>query len=181
MSAISTRRALSSVYAGAVAVNSAFGGSLDNFKPALDYFHKLAANAPIVPKQTSYARVVSGEIPILFDYDFNAYRAKYSEKGNFEFVIPCEGTLTIPYVMSLVKGAPHKANGEKLLDFVLSDKGQSMWAKAYLRPARNVPLPPEVAARFLPAADYARAKSVDYAKMEAKEKSFADAYLAQGQ
>ncbi|HWT35994.1 MAG TPA: extracellular solute-binding protein, partial [Paraburkholderia sp.] len=52
-------------YAGAVAVNQALGGSLDNFKPALDWFHKLKANAPIVPKQTAYARVMSGEIPIL--------------------------------------------------------------------------------------------------------------------
>ena len=51
-----------------------------------------------MPKQTSYARVVSGEIPILFDYDFNAYRAKYSENGHFEFVIPCEGTVVFPYV-----------------------------------------------------------------------------------
>lgn len=42
----------------------------------------LAENDPIVPKQTSYARVVSGEIPILFDYDFNAYRGNYEEGGN---------------------------------------------------------------------------------------------------
>ena len=78
-------------YVGAVAVNLALGGSQSNFDPALSFFKDLRKNDPIVPKQTSYARVVSGEIPILFDYDFNAYRAKYTEKGNFEFVIPCEG------------------------------------------------------------------------------------------
>ena len=39
-----------------------------------------------------------------------------------------------------------------MLDFVLSDKGQAIWANAYLRPARNVPLPEDVAkAKFLPA------------------------------
>jgi putative spermidine/putrescine transport system substrate-binding protein len=59
-------------YAGAVAVNRALGGSLDDFTPAIEYFKALAKNDPIVPKQTSYARVLSGEIPILFDYDFNA-------------------------------------------------------------------------------------------------------------
>ena len=64
-------------YAGAVAANIAFGGDLNNFDPAIKYFNDLAKNSPIVPKQTSYARVVSGEIPILFDYDFNAYRGKY--------------------------------------------------------------------------------------------------------
>ena len=75
-------------YAGAVAVNRAMGGSLDNFDPGINYFKKLAKNDPIVPKQTSYARVLSGEIPILFDYDFNAYRGKYKDKANVVFVIP---------------------------------------------------------------------------------------------
>lgn len=164
-------------YVGAVAVNGAMGGTMEDFKPGLDYFKKLQANQPIVPKQTSYARVVSGEIPILFDYDFNAYRAKYSEKGDFAFVIPCEGTVVVPYVMTMVKGAPHPEAAKKILDYVLSDKGQAMWAKAYLRPARNVALPPDVASRFLPAADYARAKPVDYARMEAAQKGFSDAYL----
>ena len=50
------------------------GGDLDNFAPAIDYFQKLAKNAPIVPKQTAYARVLSGELPILVDYDFNAIK-----------------------------------------------------------------------------------------------------------
>ena len=40
-------------YAGAVAVNRAFGGDLGNFDPAIDYFAKLAENDPIVPKQTA--------------------------------------------------------------------------------------------------------------------------------
>lgn len=44
-------------YVGAVAVNQARGGSLDNFGPAIEYFKALQKNDPIVPKQTSYARV----------------------------------------------------------------------------------------------------------------------------
>src|SRR5450830_1387591 len=120
-------------YVGAVAINQARGGSLDNFGPAIDYFKALQKNEPIVPKQTSYARVLSGEIAILLDYDFNAYRAKYKDQANVQFVIPTEGTLVVPYVMSLVANAPHADNGRKVLDFVLSDEGQALWAKAYLR------------------------------------------------
>ncbi|HDL16805.1 MAG TPA: extracellular solute-binding protein, partial [Rhizobiales bacterium] len=52
-------------YAGAVAINRALGGSLDDFTPVINYFKALAKNKPIIPKQTSYARVLSGEIPIL--------------------------------------------------------------------------------------------------------------------
>ena len=164
-------------YVGAVAVNQARGGTLDNFGPAIDYFKQLKKNDPIVPKQTSYARVLSGEIAILLDYDFNAYRAKYKDKANVQFVIPAEGTVVVPYVMSLVNKAPHAADAKKVLDFVLSDEGQTIWANAYLRPVRNISMPKDVQARFLPASEYARAKTVDYDKMAASQKAFSDRYL----
>jgi putative spermidine/putrescine transport system substrate-binding protein len=166
-------------YAGAVAANLAFGGDLGNFNPAIDYFKDLAKNDPIVPKQTSYARVVSGEIPILFDYDFNAYRGKYEEDGKFEFVLPCEGSVRVPYVMSLVKDAPHPELGKRVLDFILSDAGQAIWTNAYLQPSRPVKLPAEVAAKFLPASDYARAVAVDYAEMEKAQAGFGERYLSE--
>jgi putative spermidine/putrescine transport system substrate-binding protein len=166
-------------YVGTVAVNLALGGSPENFGPALDFFKQLQKNQPIVPKQTSYARVVSGEIPILFDYDFNAYRAKYTEKGSFEFVIPCEGSVIFPYVIGLVKNAPHKDKAKKVLDYILSDKGQAIWTNAYLRPARPIPLSQEIKAKFLPDTDYARAKNVDWGQMETVQKAFTDRYLAE--
>jgi len=166
-------------YVGVVAVNNSLGGNENNFTPAIEFFKGLKKNDAIVPKQTSYARVVSGEIPILFDYDFNAYRAKYTEKGNFEFVIPCEGSVVFPYVVSLVKNAPDKEKAKKVLDYLLSDKGQAIWTNAYLRPARPIELPAAVKAKFLPDSDYARAKSVDWAKLESVQKGFTDRYLAE--
>ena len=164
-------------YVSAVAINRAMGGDLDDFTPAIDYFKKLAGNSPIVPKQTAYARVLSGELPILVDYDFNAYRARYKDQANVAFVIPSEGSISVPYVMSVVENAPHRANAEKVLDFVLSDKGQALWANAYLRPVRPVQMPAEVAARFLPESDYARSGVVDYQKMAAVQEAFAARYL----
>ncbi len=166
-------------YVGAVAINQARGGSLDNFGPAIDYFIALQKNDPIVPKQTSYARVLSGEIPILLDYDFNAYRAKYKDHANVEFVIPAEGTVLVPYVMSLVNKGPNPENGKKVLDFVLSDEGQALWANAYLRPVRASAMTKESQAHFLPDSDYARAVAVDYSKMAEVQKAFSDAYLKQ--
>jgi putative spermidine/putrescine transport system substrate-binding protein len=166
-------------YVGVVAANMALGGTLDDFGPALRYFKALAANDPIVPKQTSYARVLSGEIPILLDYDFNAYRARYKDGADVAFVIPAEGTVAVPYVMSLVKGAPHEANGRKVLDFVLSDEGQAIWADAYLRPVRAAAMSEAAKAKFLPDSDYARVKSVDFDKMAAAQKSFTERYLAE--
>ncbi|HEA69610.1 MAG TPA: extracellular solute-binding protein [Desulfobacterales bacterium] len=164
-------------YTGATAVNIALGGTLDNFDPGINFFKKLKKNKPIVPKQTSYARVLSGEIPILFDYDFNAYRGKYKDKANIEFVIPAEGTIMAPYVMSLVKNSPDPQNGKKILDFVLSDKGQAIWANAFLRPVRASAMSSKVAAMFLPESEYKRVKAVDWQKMSAVQKTFRDRYL----
>ncbi len=168
-------------YVGAVAINNARGGTLDNFTPAIEYFKALKKNEPIVPKQTSYARVLSGEIAILLDYDFNAYRAKYKDKANVEFVIPAEGTAVVPYVMSLVAKAPNADNGKKALDFMMSNEGQAIWANAFLRPVRAAGMSKEAQARFLPAADYARAKTLDYAKMAEVQKAFSERYLREAQ
>ncbi|WP_438765721.1 ABC transporter substrate-binding protein [Kushneria sp. TE3] len=163
-------------YVSAVAVNGALGGSLDDFSPALEWFETLQDNDPIVPKQTAYARVLSGEIPILLDYDFNAYRARYDDKANVEFVIPDEGTITVPYVMSLVANGPHAEAGQKVLDYVLSDKGQAIWANAYLRPVRPEAASEEAQAKFLPESDYARAETVDYGHMAEVQRDFANRY-----
>lgn len=166
-------------YVGAVAVNQALGGTLDNFTPGINFFKALQKNQPIVPKQTSYARLISGEIPILFGYDFDAYRAKYKDKANIAFVIPTEGTLTVPYVVSMVKNGPNQANAKKVLDFLLSDEGQAIWANAYLRPVRASAISKDAESRFLPATEYARAKSVDYGKMADVQRSFSERYLAE--
>src|SRR5260370_27803155 len=143
-------------YAGAVAVNQALGGSLDDFGPAIGYFKRLLKNDPIVPKQTSYARVLSGEIPILVDYDFNAYRAKYKDQANVEFVIPAEGTLAVPYVISLVTDAPHDQNGRKMLDFLLADAGLGLWGHALLLPVRCAAHSTHANAHLLPGSKCAR-------------------------
>jgi putative spermidine/putrescine transport system substrate-binding protein len=164
-------------YAGAVAVNLAMGGTLDDFAPGIEFFQKLKENHPIIPKQTSYARVLSGEIPILFDYDFNAYRGKYKDNANVEFVIPAEGTIVVPYVMSLVNNSPHTEEGKQVLDFIMSDKGQAVWANAFLKPVRSSALSEEAAAKFLPESEYERAKPIDYAKMAEVQNGFTERYL----
>ena len=163
-------------YAAATAANLALGGTTSDWGPGIKYFKDLKKNRPIVPLQTSYARVLSGEIPIMFDYDFNTLRAKYKDKCNCVFVIPQEGTIVLPYVMSLVKGGPHPENAKKVLDYLMSDKGQAIWANAYLRPIRASAMTPDIAAKFPPADEYKRAKVIDYAKMEAGQNTFRDLY-----
>lgn len=166
--------------AAGIAINRALGGSLDDFTPAMKWFKAMAGNDAIVPKQTSYARVVSGEIPILIDYDFNAYRAQYTDKANARFVIPKEGSLIVPYVIGLVKGAPNQANAKKVLDFLLTDKGQAVFANAYVRPIRPEAASAEARTKFLPDADYQRASGIDFRKVAQVQDAFIKRYLAEG-
>lgn len=166
-------------FVGVTAINEALGGNYQNYDPAIAYLKALAKNDAIVPKQTAYARVLSGEIPILLDYDLDAYRAKYHDKAPVEFVIPTEGTVTFPYVMALVAHDPNEANAKKVLDFVLSDRGQQIWAQAYLRPVVASAMTPELSAKFLPASDYARAKPLDLAALATAQKAFIPRYQAE--
>jgi len=159
-----------------MAINLALGGTYDNLDPAIKYFKELAKNQPIVPKQTSYARVISGEIPILLDYDFNAYRGQYKDNAPVQFVIPKEGTLVFPYVMGLVNKGPNPDNGKKVLDFVLSDESQAMWGNAYLRPVFADRLSAEAKAKFLPDAEYARAKAVDLKSLAKAQAQIVERY-----
>jgi putative spermidine/putrescine transport system substrate-binding protein len=161
---------------GVMAINLALGGTYDNLDPAIKFFKELAKNQPIVPKQTSYARVISGEIPILLDYDFNAYRGQYTDKAPVQFVIPKEGTLVFPYVMALVNKGPNPDNGKKVLDFVLSDESQAMWGNAYLRPVFADRLSAEAKAKFLPDAEYARAKAVDLKSLAKAQPQIVERY-----
>jgi putative spermidine/putrescine transport system substrate-binding protein len=64
-----------------------------------------------------------------------------------------------------------------VLDFVLSDEGQKIWANAFLRPVRASAMSKEAAAKFLPASEYARAKSVDFHKMADRQQAFGQQYL----
>ena len=161
---------------GVMAVNLALGGSYENLDPAIKFLKQLQANQPIVPKQTSYARVVSGEMPILLDYDFNAYRAQYTDKAPVKFVIPKEGTVVMPYVIGLVKNAPNVANGQKVLDFVISPESQKMWGDAFLRPVFAEFMSAESKAKFLPDSEYARAKPIDLQKLADAQKQIIDRY-----
>jgi len=78
----------------------------------------------------------------------------------------------VPYVMSLVKNGPNPDGAKKVLDHLLTDKGQTVWANAFLRPVRPKTMSREAQDRFLPAAEYARAKTIDYARMAAVQDAF---------
>ena len=158
-------------------VNTLFGGDEKNFKPGLDYFKKLDANVLSYPRESIYNAVLRGEIPIWINADGNGYKMKHSDGGPIEIVIPAEGTFSMPLVMGMVKGAPHPEQTKKYFDWLLTPEAQAEFSKGFFRPVVEGAMPSEVAAKFLPAAEYARAKNLDLAKMAAASDALKKAWL----
>jgi putative spermidine/putrescine transport system substrate-binding protein len=148
-------------------LNTLMGGNEKDFKPGLAYLKKLDANVSSYPRESIYNGVLRGEVPIWINADGNGYKMKYVDGGPVEVVIPSEGTFTMPLVMGLVKGAPHKAEAKKYLDWLLTAPAQAEFAKAYFLPVLPGATPKEIAAHFLPANEYKRARALDLAKMAA--------------
>jgi putative spermidine/putrescine transport system substrate-binding protein len=166
-------------YSVSTAANLALGGSLDNWDPGIEYLSTLYDNGLILPAQTATAMVQQGEIPILIDADFNGYKLRNIDDAPVEVVIPCEGTLSIPYVMSLVKDAPRPEAGQALLDFVLSDEGQRLFAESFLRPVRNIDLDPAIAEQMLPESEYEQVIVPDFAQMREVQNDFINRWQAE--
>ncbi len=159
-------------YSAVVAVNEAMGGSLNDFTPALEYFKKLNENDVVYPMQTSTAKLLKGEIPILIDADFNGYGLKYNQNGPVEVVIPKEGSLKIPYVVGIIKDCPDLENAQKLIEFLFSDEGQALFARGYVRPINAGAMDDEIKSYFLPDEDYARSVDVDWQLMSEVQAAF---------
>ncbi|NED93712.1 extracellular solute-binding protein [Phytoactinopolyspora alkaliphila] len=141
-------------YSVMAAVNYALGGDENSWDPGITWASTMRQQGLALPTQTATSAVQQGEIPILIDADFNGYKLANIDDAPVEVVLPCEGTLAVPYVMSLVDGGPNEENGRELLEFVLSDEAQQLFAEYYLRPVRDVEVPADVAEAMVPAEEY---------------------------
>lgn len=132
-----------------------------------DYLKKLDANILNYAKDTVYNDVLRGEIPIWINADGNGLKMKYVDKGPIEVVIPSEGTITMPLVMGMVKGAPHPDTTKPYFDWLLGDTAQKIMAESFFRPVMNVDLGAKLKSEFLPESAYAKAVVLPLREMAA--------------
>ncbi|MEO6326951.1 MAG: extracellular solute-binding protein [Thermoanaerobaculia bacterium] len=147
-------------------INAVLGGGAD-MKKGFDYLAALAPNLLHVAKENSYNDLIRGEVPIWVNADGNGLKAKWVDKAPIEVVIPSEGTIAMPLVMALVKGAPHRAEALKYLDWCLSDEAQKIMAESFFAPVMKVDLGADLKGKFLPASVYQRAVVIPLADMAA--------------
>nr|WP_246002949.1 2-aminoethylphosphonate ABC transporter substrate-binding protein [Nocardia tenerifensis] len=111
---------------------------------ALDYLTKLQANnaGPSSSTGKLQAKVDKGELTIA-NGDVQMNLTTIKEKGSkFSVFFPAaadgkKSTVAVPYVMGLAKGAPHKSDATKLMEFLLSAEAQkSLGPDAFAVPAR---------------------------------------------
>jgi putative spermidine/putrescine transport system substrate-binding protein len=141
---------------------------MDDFGPGIEYGKMLAPNIEGV-KQGGNAEMEKGEVPIQIKYDFNliAQANALKEKGvEVRTVIPSDGSIYAPSALMLNRFMTADADlGKMFMDWVLTDEGQTIFAKFGARPIRyvlgDVQLPEDAKALWLPEGDYANVQTVD--------------------
>jgi putative spermidine/putrescine transport system substrate-binding protein len=159
-------------------INALKGGSARDFKPGLAWLAKLDANVTRYPRESIYNEVLRGEVAIWINADGNGYKMKWVDKGPIEVVIPRDGTVSMPLVMGMVKGAPHKEAAQRYFDWLLTNEAQAEFARSYFRPVVAGTLPAELRERFLPDAAYAGVRNLPLGEMAAASDALKQAWLA---
>jgi putative spermidine/putrescine transport system substrate-binding protein len=157
-------------------INRVLGGGPD-MKKGVDYLKALNANVLSVAKESAYNDLIRGEIPIWINADGNGLKARHVDKAPIETVIPKEGTITMPLVMGMVKGAPHRQEATKYLDWLLSDEAQRVMAESFFVPVMKVKLDAATQAKFLPATAYKKAIVIPLKEMAANADGFKQRWL----
>jgi putative spermidine/putrescine transport system substrate-binding protein len=138
------------------AANFANGGDMQNVTPGIEYLGKLhkAGNVLRVVGTTPYAQFVKGEIPIWISYENDGLKARYTDGlgDAVAVVVPKEASVAAPYGISLVKNGPNPNAGKLWLNFIMTDRGQGIFAQGFVRPSvPGIKLPDDVAAKLPPA------------------------------
>jgi putative spermidine/putrescine transport system substrate-binding protein len=159
-----------------VAMNYAHGGTLDNWQPGIDFAKKLLPNIKGVHEGNA-DEFEKGEVPIQIKYDFNLIALANQVKTkniNAQVVIPKDGSIYAPSALMVNKfDTAHMDFAKMYMDWVLSDEGQTVFAKFGARPIRYVTgdlkLGDDAKTKWLPDDQYANVKNIDLSKLKIED------------
>jgi putative spermidine/putrescine transport system substrate-binding protein len=157
--------------AGALSINNAYGGSLDDVQPVVDYYKEMKEKGAVFAGNVEQ-KFTKGEIQTFVEYDYTGLDLKYnadsisSDKVGVKFLNGPEGkgALNQPYGYAMLKGAPNPEACKLFMDYVLSKRGQRKFFDAFVRPIRADEL--DTPEQF-PSSDRYKGKEfqVDYGKL----------------
>ncbi|MFM0203417.1 extracellular solute-binding protein [Paraburkholderia fungorum] len=88
------------------------------------------------------AKMLSGEKPLMFYVVNNHYSGAVAKGAPLEFIVPKSGTVSTPFSVAVLAGAPHPAAAKLFVDFMMSD-AQAIIVKANEYALRNGSAPPQ--------------------------------------
>ena len=156
-----------------VAMNLAVGGTLDDYTKGIAYAKTLLPNIQGVAEGNA-DQFEKGAVPIQIKYDFNLIALANQEKAkkiNAQVVIPSDGSIYAPSAIIMNKyDSAHADFGKMFMDWILTDQGQTDFAKFGARPIRYVlgdlTLPDSAKALWLPDSQYSAVKTIDTSKID---------------
>jgi putative spermidine/putrescine transport system substrate-binding protein len=130
--------------ASALSINNAYGGSLDDVQPVVDYYTELK-NGGATFAGSVEQKFTKGEVHTFVEYDYTGLDLKYNADEIAEDKVGValltgpngeKGALNQPYGFGMLKGAPNPEACKLFMDYVLSIDGQKKFAEAFVRPIR---------------------------------------------
>ena len=130
--------------AAALSINNAYGGSLNDVQPVIDYYNTIQEGGAEFT-DNFLAQFTSGEYSSFIRYDYSGLDLKYNnddlaeedvgvallggENGN-------KGAFNALYGYAMLANAPNPEAAKLFMDYVLSIEGQQHFLDAYARPIR---------------------------------------------
>ena len=163
--------------AGALSINNAYGGSMDDVQPVVDYYKDVKSKGAVFAGNVEQ-KFSKGEIQTFVEYDYTGLDLKYNADSVSEDQVGVKflngpegkGALNQPYGYAMLKGAPNPEACKLFMDYALSKEGQKKFFDAFVRPIRADEL--ETPEKF-PSTDRYRGKEfqVDYGKLVNEQES----------
>jgi putative spermidine/putrescine transport system substrate-binding protein len=164
--------------AGALSINNAYGGSIDDIQPVIDYYSELQDMGATF-RGNLEGDFTAGNISTFVEYDYTGLDLKYNSDSVAEDNVDVtlltgpegeNGALNQPYGYGMLKGAPNPEACKLFMDYVLSLEGQRQFLDAYVRPIRAPEL--EMPDEFPSQSRYEETQfQVDYTALVEKQES----------
>ena len=164
--------------AGAISINNAYGGSLDDVQPVIDYYNDVKSKGAVFAGNVEQ-KFTKGEIQTFVEYDYTGLDLKYNSDSIAEDNVDVsllsgpngeKGAFNQPYGYAMLKGAPNPAACKLFMDYTLSLEGQRKFLDAFVRPIRAPEL--ELPEEFPAQSRYEETQfQVDYGKLVENQES----------
>ncbi|MFB6149514.1 MAG: extracellular solute-binding protein [Halobacteriales archaeon] len=164
--------------AGALSINNAYGGSLTDVQPVIDYYKEMKSNGAVFAGNVEQ-KFTKGEVHTFVEYDYTGLDLKYNadsiskEKVGVKLLTGPngeKGAFNQPYGYGMLKGAPNPGACKLFMDYVLTLEGQKKFLDAFVKPIRASEL--ELPEEFPPQDRYEKTQfQVDYQKLVKNQES----------